>query len=98
MKLIALAAVAVGLYAAPIPSPDLVVDGQQVVSPSVGAAVVPTGLFQMFQVCLNDNPWGAPDNDQDYNDGCATAQFDAGNVLTLTYIGGLSSGPTLSES
>ncbi len=90
MRFIALLALtAAALYSAPIPAPDLFVDAQQVVSPNVGAAVVPDGSFQLFQVCLNDNPAGAPDNDEDYNDGCADAEFGPGNVLTLTYIGGI---------
>ena len=91
MKWIAFFVLAASLYAAPIASPDLVVDGRQVVSPNVGAAVVPTGLFQQFQICLNDNPADDPGNDQDFNDGCAMAEFGDGNVLTLSYIGGLTS-------
>jgi len=91
MKLMAFLAIAASLYAAPISSPDLVVDAQHVVSPNVGAAVVPTGLFQQFQICLNDNPANSLDNDQDFNDGCAVAEFGTGNVLTLTYVSALTS-------
>ena len=91
MRLLALFTLSAGLYAAPLDSPDLTRDGQQVVSPGVGASVIPTGNFQLFTICLNDNPAGGPDDDQDFNDGCASALFSPGNVLTLTYLGAVTS-------
>jgi len=90
MKFIAFFILSATLYGS-VSAPDLNIDGLPVVSPNVGASAIPNGGFQAFQVCLNDNPVGAPNNDQDFNDGCASAAFGAGNVLTLTYLGALTS-------
>ena len=88
MKLLAFLAVTAALYAAPSPGPSLDIDGQLLVSNFIGVSIVPTGLSQTFQLCLNDNSRGEFD-DQDFNDGCATAHFGPDNALTLTYLGGL---------
>ena len=90
MKLFALLVVTAALYASPSPGPSLDIDGQLLVSNFIGVSVVPTGLSQTFQICLNDNSSGGFD-DQDFNDGCATAHFGPDNALTLTYLGGLTS-------
>jgi hypothetical protein len=84
-------AIAAALSAEPIAAPDLALDGQTVVSPNIGAAVVPDGSFQVFDVCLNDNPANDPGNDQDFNDGCVSAVFSTDNSLTLSWVGGVTS-------